>query len=516
MLIKKFNKRAYLYPLLLVIFLWILIFNNIMGTYENDQNEYIEKESLFLNKTIEVILKNYHNFSEYVFLNSVNKENILEIINEANFADESRKQELRNILFETLKNDYELIEKYNFPYLHFHLSEGVSFLRFNNREIFGDNLIGVRETVRIANQQGEYSFAFEEGNVFSGFRFVYPLKYLEKNIGSVEVSLSLSGVIESLNNFYNDNLIFFVINKSTAEKVLLEKNDLEKINIFGDYVIIKEFYEDSSLNNLKQLFYEKDFLNSLSGEIEEGNSSLDSFGTITKYKDKNYISNFIPIKDSNQVVLGYFVSVAEADNYYEISSTKEKNILILNIICVLLYLLLIFFIKNRVKTNYLAQVDYLTDIYNRYYFTILSEKEVNRSIRYGSDLSLIIFDIDYFKKINDNWGHGAGDLVLKKTARIVQESLRNYDIFARWGGEEFIILLPETGKSEAFLVAERLRMKIEFFDFPKSIKITASFGVSELSQNDKDINDLIKRTDKALYLAKNTGRNRVESINDTN
>ena len=124
---------------------------------------------------------------------------------------------------------------------------------------------------------------------------------------------------------------------------------------------------------------------------------------------------------------------------------------------------------------------------------------------------MIIFDLDHFKQINDTFGHNVGDKVLKEVARIVRKNLRNTDIFARWGGEEFIILLPNTDLKGAKSVAEKLRRAIERLYIPelKGRKITASFGVTQV-YNDELLAEAIHRADTALYKAKNEGRNQVK------
>ncbi len=126
-------------------------------------------------------------------------------------------------------------------------------------------------------------------------------------------------------------------------------------------------------------------------------------------------------------------------------------------------------------------------------------------------ISLIMFDLDNFKEINDTYGHNVGDMVLKKVAETIKRHLRRSDIFARWGGEEFVILLPHTDLRGAVKVAEKLRRALEELEIPqlKGRKITASFGVSELRQGES-LEEAILRADKALYEAKAKGKNRVE------
>lgn len=157
----------------------------------------------------------------------------------------------------------------------------------------------------------------------------------------------------------------------------------------------------------------------------------------------------------------------------------------------------------------LATTDPLTGIYNRKKFNDELEKEIERVKRYRTKLSLIFFDIDHFKRVNDTYGHPVGDTVIQTIAKIVSADTRKGDIFARYGGEEFVILVPENDDGGAFALAEKLRAKIEAHNFSGVGRVTCSFGVADYKEG-KDGADLIKRADKALYTAKNSGRNCVK------
>lgn len=160
-----------------------------------------------------------------------------------------------------------------------------------------------------------------------------------------------------------------------------------------------------------------------------------------------------------------------------------------------------------------AYSDYLTKLPNRRHFFECAETEISRHNRYEDDLSLIMFDIDHFKRINDEFGHSVGDLVLQKIADICRSTLREIDIIGRIGGEEFAILLPQTNAQEAKIVAERLRIVISqgtiVLDEGASPSFSASFGVSTAGNEAVSIDDLLNQADAALYEAKESGRNRV-------
>ncbi len=176
----------------------------------------------------------------------------------------------------------------------------------------------------------------------------------------------------------------------------------------------------------------------------------------------------------------------------------------------------VFYLKKEIKERKklekelekLATIDRLTSIFNRYKMDISLGKQIEIAKRYKRDLSIIFFDIDYFKKINDKYGHKTGDVVLKELSKLIQATIRKSDIFGRWGGEEFLIILPETTKKEAVKLAEKLRQKIEQNYFTSIDHLTCSFGVT--SYKDSDTTEtMLSRVDKKLYLAKESGRNQV-------
>jgi diguanylate cyclase (GGDEF)-like protein/PAS domain S-box-containing protein len=160
-----------------------------------------------------------------------------------------------------------------------------------------------------------------------------------------------------------------------------------------------------------------------------------------------------------------------------------------------------------------AHIDYLTGVSNRGYFMVQAELELSRAIRYDNPLSLYMLDIDFFKKVNDSYGHKVGDLVLIKLAEVCRQTLREVDIIGRIGGEEFVILLPETNLAEATEVAERLRDSIAKSKVPLEsglpLHFTVSIGVTSLISKHDNLDVLLNRADKALYEAKENGRNRV-------
>lgn len=169
----------------------------------------------------------------------------------------------------------------------------------------------------------------------------------------------------------------------------------------------------------------------------------------------------------------------------------------------------------RTELQQLANNDPLTDLYNRRSFNAFSEHEFSRAMRYFNSLSLMIIDIDLFKNVNDTYGHLVGDEVIKRVAAVCDEHIREADILARIGGEEFAILLPDTDIDSAFKLAERLRVAQQTSKHASATinealpGITISIGVASIQVKDRSFADMFARADKALYSSKHVGRNSV-------
>lgn len=182
----------------------------------------------------------------------------------------------------------------------------------------------------------------------------------------------------------------------------------------------------------------------------------------------------------------------------------------LNLLAIALALLLYKrFIHNSLAAS--AIHDALTGIFNKGYFDGYLDYEIARALRKNRTFCLVMMDIDHFKNVNDTYGHRRGDYALKALAETVLKSKRNMDVLARIGGEEFILLLPDTQLQAAILLAERIRKSVEEFPFEEIGRMTISLGVTEFDSTDTKEN-ILKRVDSALYQAKGNGRNRWEAI----
>lgn len=159
-----------------------------------------------------------------------------------------------------------------------------------------------------------------------------------------------------------------------------------------------------------------------------------------------------------------------------------------------------------------ALTDPLTGLSNRRHYEMLFNREHDRCRRHGAALVLGMIDLDHFKRINDNHGHDVGDKVLRFVAEVMQRPLRHSDILGRFGGEEFILILPDTSLQQAEAIAERMRQALEndaLIQGDTLIKVTATFGLTQVRAEDSDIQECVRRADEALYEGKRSGRNKV-------
>lgn len=200
-------------------------------------------------------------------------------------------------------------------------------------------------------------------------------------------------------------------------------------------------------------------------------------------------------------------------SHYEIHPVNHIIVAIIMLLIVSNEGLLIQENKDLRKQLYNISIyDELTGLYNYRFFTQIIKREINRANRYRSSLTVLLIDIDYFKRINDSYGHEKGNIVLKGVAEIIAETVRDADVAARYGGEEFVVILPETTLDDGYHVAERIRRKVAEFKFEFG-KVTISAGVASCMPPALCGEQVLKRADMAMYSAKKNGRNRVEIDN---
>lgn len=511
---RKFTKDKYAFwgTSFILVVIWIIVLIYFQNIYLSNYANYINYKEETLNKAVNSIISGYSNFSNFIFQSSLDDEKIQEIMWKVQSYDDAEKDELRNELFNIVSIDYDIITDYNFNQLQFHEVGGISFLRANSPSQYGDSLTEIRRSIDLVNEKHTAVEGFEIGRLVDGYRYVYPLFYNEKFVGSVELDLSMNMIISELYEICTDKDMGFIIEKDKIENTVYldSQGNYDESYISDTYVTDKEIISttNSQLNNPK-LFIDENFVDLLQKSFSNTIQEEQSFSVTIPYNRSIYLAQFYSVQDISGESIGYIYTIGADEQFLIMQMSRNMAFFFSTIIAILIWFSIFFLnIKNK-RIKELALNDPLTHIYNRNFFYEIVNRENSRAIRQNSEIYIAMLDIDNFKNVNDTYGHVTGDYVLKELVKQISLSLRNTDILARFGGEEFIILLPDTKNDDAFLVMERLRKNIYAHEFQTVGKISVSIGIAEHIPNDS-IDLSIEKADTALYNAKRNGKNRTE------
>ena len=493
--------------------LYIAFMITIFVMYSHQVEKFRTEKTSTLRKETNLITGIYQRFSDFLYDNSIKKSDAAELLYES-WKNPETKDKNRVLLKKQMDDIYSEIKKYAYRQLHFHLPDTESFLRMHRPEKYGDILKSARETVAAANLYKTKVSGFEEGRIFNGYRYLYPLFFNEKHAGSVEISVSFNAVIEALKRLFKKEYIFMLKKEVVDEKVFeSEQSNYETSFLSGNYLMDKRVSE-KSYGNLKKMLKSNNssVLKDLNADFSTGRDFIYSFNN----SGENILLIAVKLENFKKDHVGYLISIEKSDEYIHLKKDTAQQLILLSIIILLLFCLIEYHIWVRIKMKELAMRDKLTSLYNRHMFLELLNQTISRMKRDNVNSVLIIADIDHFKEINDNYGHNKGDSVLRQFAEILNKNIRESDTSARWGGEEFVILLPNTKIDDGIKIAEKIRGIIEHSDFNIGKTITCSFGVAEIKPEDSDKPVIIEKADKMLYKAKKNGRNRVESFKNEN
>jgi diguanylate cyclase (GGDEF)-like protein len=351
---------------------------------------------------------------------------------------------------------------------------------------------------------------FEEGRIFSGYRFVFPLFCEDSHVGSVEISIGMDTALALLEEMNPDLNVFYLLDKDVVLNKVFDNQLDHYLPAFDfvDYLIDKAMFEkiiadEDHYNNITHPEILEQLGDVLSNENRTAESLLIDVDAIP------HQVHLIPLNDTFDDPVGYFIAIKEASRESLISQRPLRELILYTVIYLLLLTLASVFIRDKLRLEELASKDQLTGVFNRHKLTELGQRELLRSKRTGGSVSALMLDIDHFKAVNDTFGHAQGDAVLKSLGKTLRETLRGVDAFGRWGGEEFLIIAPDTTVREALVMAERLRVAVATLENPISGPITVSIGIAATVQGEADLDLLVQRADEALYAAKETGRNKI-------
>ncbi|SFL44864.1 sensor domain-containing diguanylate cyclase [Halanaerobium salsuginis] len=507
-----YKNKYYLLILCVIILLFFLFLFYNYQIKLNEQEYFLDNNLTRIRNEVNLILNTYNTSANAIFNNIINSKEIKRTI-KFGWEFEDRRDNYRFYLKNNLESLYDNLNSYHIHQLQFNFKNGVSFLRMDRPDKYGDNLFELRETIRYVNQSKQKYFGFDQSRIFSDYSYIYPLFYKGEHIGSVEIGISFKAIAELLaKNFGGTNIL--IVKKDLVNRVVFddEKEKYQQLAFVDDFLYDADIYKKSLEFPIGILQSEIRFMNNQNRNVIKRNLDRKiDFAINSKISGKYYTGYFIRIEGINDNINAYLISYLPNDSLRLINNNFNNTLLVSTFLLILTIILISLIFYSNSSLRYMAKNDQLTNVSNRHHLNEVLTKEYERKQRNNIPFSFIIFDIDHFKRINDNYGHDTGDIVLKKLSQLIEANIRKSDYFGRWGGEEFVIIATETSLNDAVAFAEKLNKIIEEYSFIESEAITVSLGVAEIKETEK-IDDLIKRADKALYQAKERGRNRVEAI----
>ena len=494
---------------ILLFLLFVLIFGALFYTLKLEKDskiaELLNEQSKYLELSYKQGLDRFNVIAHNVYLSLQNDKKFIDILAA---AEESDLPDTNEKLYDHLKYEFDSLKNMGVMGLQVSLPNNVSAVRMHKKDKFGDDLSGIRYSLKYVNEKKVHVGGFEEGKTSHAFRELFPLYKEGKYIGALEVMFS-STILQDYTMRVSDIHTHFIVNKKVF-----------KTNEWKSKLI--EPYQES-IEHRDFLFSQNDHMIHdrledsrtmltipLSFEIDEGIKTNKAFTLYKTVGSTAKIMAFLPVERvKDKKVVAYIVSYVESEKIVDILKNFNIMIGVIAFIFFVAYIVVCRLLGEKRQMENELQFDGLTNVYNRKYF--INKLERNFASLKESDYSIVMADIDYFKSVNDDYGHQYGDTILVEFSKLFQENLRSLDMVARYGGEEFIMFLL-TDEKHAFKVVENIREKIAAKEFgDKKLRVTSSFGIAQY-KGDSSITEIISRADKALYMSKENGRNQTQIL----
>ncbi len=402
---------------------------------------------------------------------------------------------------------YDRLDTLRFRRLHVHFADNISFLRMYETERYGDDLSSISTTVARANRDRRFVMGFEEDESFNGYRYVEPIHTPQgRHVGSVELRIGFDTIMDDLNRLFGKEYHLALRTEPVRSGTAPELQDSERESLRSlDYRIKSSTTVDSKLRRIL-------FSNDQYRSWEHFRSHLDRdvpFAMRISRSGSHYVLAGIPIRNVQGQVAGHFLAL---EPNYRIGATFRNTGFM-----ILLFLLGatgtiftgIVLIERGIALEKLAARDQLTELYNRRLFIELFDHARRQQARTGETMVLLLIDLDYFKEVNDRFGHNTGDHVLRSVARRLETNVRAGDVVARWGGEEFIVLLRDIPPMNTRPMAEKICTILGDREIAPVGRVTASIGAVTVPPGAENLEHFVAQADERLYQAKTAGRSRA-------
>ncbi|MFA0889785.1 MAG: GGDEF domain-containing protein [Synergistales bacterium] len=453
----------------------------------------------------------YGRLAEMAFDQTVRRPEIRELFLKAQQAgSESERTFWRIAIAGRIEPVFSQLGYYRFRFLDLIQPDGTVFLRMHDPGKFGDNILAESELQKIALRYRIPAQGFQPGAVFSLYRYSFPLFMGNAFLGSAEFGLSSAVMAEQLKRQFPGHYTL-LLNREVLDPLLTP----ETRSNFVPSRLSAQYIEDIQVRDLPTPLADPDpetqslIMNKVSRQAAASVKEGKSFTLFTRVGARPYAVTFVQVANPGGKPIGYIVAINRNSRASEIQQVTLTVAILLAGLLTLSAAFLRQGIRQHEKLIEEALYDSLTGGLKQGRFDAVSARETAMATRYGLPLSLIIFDLDYFKQINDRWGHLKGDAVLRAIGKAVVGNIRSVDYFFRWGGDEFLVVLPSTAIEGALCAAEKIRLLVGNLEIESIRGLSISAGVAQMRTDDSDLRTVLKRADEALYRSKEKGRNMV-------
>ncbi|QDF30178.1 sensor domain-containing diguanylate cyclase [Halarcobacter anaerophilus] len=412
------KKLLYLIILILISTIFSYI---IFSLIDNRKKEDLESEKELIKITYKTVIKAFKIHSNLIYFNRINTPQIKKLLLNINEASKEEKNIIKVQLYNELIDMYKNMSDFKLRQLHFHLKNNESFLRFHKPEKFGDSLKGVRSTVEYVNRYKKAIYGFEEGKIFNGYRFVYPLEYKNKYLGSVETSVSMDSIIKEMKEELNSNTDF-IIKKEIVEKKVLKEEKAKYIQS----AVLTDFYHEKTVSNggnplIKELLKKYLTSNTIEKKLQKG----EIFNFFCSNKEQTYILTFFPVKNAiSKQSVAYIIF---ANKNHDFKEYENQYILFLSILILLIITLMYFIYKIDEKKNKLINKDKILKKVQEIGKLGYWKFDLVKNQLIWSDEVYNIFELrkHEFEKTYENFLKYVHPHDLEKVTKVYEESLKN-------------------------------------------------------------------------------------------
>lgn len=500
----------------LILLLGFFILFGLSLDHRNRRETYLEGQTRAAENNLQAVLGTLRPFAEAVVRESFSpfdKQSRIEAAWDA--GPGPYRNALSIALSWELQQTYDIIAAMGFHLLEFHFPDSSSFFRFPGGSS-GKTTAPYPEprfTVGLANASLRPVEGFETGCLISGYRFIYP--FISKGgrpLGSVELCLCLDTILPLLEELTGGTFcVFMPLREIETHSCETFRQELVPFPGLEDFLVKRTVLTHHRSGRGPDLKAIQDLCRNLRPKerrLLEGNAS---FSTGLARGKSPFRVTFVPLLSLRGELVGYLGGFIPDRTLRDLE--RRYITLLIGTAAAFAFLALIVWLalRNRLAMETLATWDSLTGAMLREPFLREAERELSRSLRHDRPLAWIMFDIDDFKSVNDTLGHVAGDKLLQNLGRGITKAIRSSDLLARWGGDEFLVLAPETSELQAYRLAERLMDVAASLDVPGA-PLHLSIGL-HLQQKDDSIDDSLRKVDETLYAAKRQGRNRIARSN---